>query len=994
MLNAQGLVTRWKMPYLNDFVHSHPCFIPIICITESWSKSYTSDAMLHIPSYQIFRSDRKKRTRGGALCYVHEDLVAEDVSTFDNKFCEAVIVALPKTKTCVVTLYRPPSCPFDKFLESIKFIEDYVMNKGDSWYTIVSGDFNLPCLDWDTMHISDCLPNDCQSAEKLVEFYEIHGMTQYVTAPTRIDPATGTANTLDLFLTNHPDLICDVTVSSTLLSDHEIIEVNLSSDFKPSIGSARKFSSKSFGLLDFEKADYTRISGYLRNVNWDDMFSLCEGTNSFPDLFYQTLFHICCLCVPLKSQQQSKPKAGKRLKCIRGLKRKLKKFRARFNAIHRYNPDSPVLVKIKKDISATNSQIKKTVNYNKDIQEIHAISKIKENPKYFYSYVKKFSFVKSKVGPLRCPKSNKFISNPKEMANLLQEQFCSVFSDPNSDLKKEPDTSTFQQNIPCLENFNFDENDIKIAIDRIRAYSACGDDEVPAVPLKSCKNEISYPIYLLWKHSLESGFIHEMYRSQTITPVFKKGSKSIPENYRPISLTSHIIKIFERIMHKQISDHLENNSLLSVNQHGFRSKRSCLSELLAHYANTIENVFSGSDSDTLYLDFSKAFDKVDHALLSKKLKLHGIQGKVLKWIMAFLTNRTQRVVINGESSITRVVISGVPQGTVLGPLLFLIYLNDIENAVTHSSIRLFADDARLIHKIDSICDAENLQSDLIAVIDWANANNMVLNDKKFQFLQCRNQGSHNNFSDDLPFVFYENCYKTPSGDLISPVESVSDLGVHMSSTMSFSTYISEITKRGYNRLAWVLSAFKCRDAATLLILFKSVIRSLVEYCSPLWSPTKVSDIQKLEGIQRNLTSKITNCEHLHYWDRLKVLNLMSLQRRRERFIIIYKWKILNNQVPNDIGLSASYRARHGIICEIPQLPLIRRNLNEHERFLKVHGCQLWNMLPKDIKECVSLSKFKYCLDNFLLKFPDTPPITGHFTITSNSILDYRHLYIN
>ena len=157
---------------------------------------------------------------------------------------------------------------------------------------------------------------------------------------------------------------------------------------------------------------------------------------------------------------------------------------------------------------------------------------------------------------------------------------------------------------------------------------------------------------------------------------------------------------------------------------------------------------------------------------------------------------------------------------------------------------------------------------------------------------------------------------------------------------------------------------------------------------------KICDIQKIEGVQRNLTSKITSCQHLHYWDRLKALNLMSLQRRRERFTILYVSKILNYQVPNDVGLSINYNDRFGVLCNVPQLPGVRRNLNEHERFFKVHGCHLWNKLPKDMKECATLGSFKLRLDNYLLKFPDTPPITGQFTITRNSILDYRHLYIH
>ena len=374
--------------------------------------------------------------------------------------------------------------------------------------------------------------------------------------------------------------------------------------------------------------------------------------------------------------------------------------------------------------------------------------------------------------------------------------------------------------------------------------------------------------------------------------------------------------------------------------------------------------------------------------------MHGIGGKLLLWIKAFLTDRTQRVVVNGESSELEVVKSGVPQGTVLGPLLFLIYLNDIHHVISYSTIRLFADDARLIKKINCFNDAFHLQTDLLGIMKWAEENNMVLNEDKFQYLQHKSQNSLKNaLPSDLPFVFYENCYETFNEHLIYPIEKVSDLGVLISPDMSFSMHISDIVKKANSRSAWVLSVFKSRDKNALLTLFKSVVRSLVEYCCPLWSPTKQSDIQKIEGVQRNLTSKIMNCEHLHYWERLKMLNLMSLQRRRERFMIIYVWKIINNLVPNDVAITTSFSTRNGIMCDIPQLPIIRRNLNEYDRFFSVHGCRLWNMLPKNIKECDSLGNFKSSLDTYLLKFPDTPPITGQITLTSNSLLDYRHLHI-
>ena len=184
--------------------------------------------------------------------------------------------------------------------------------------------------------------------------------------------------------------------------------------------------------------------------------------------------------------------------------------------------------------------------------------------------------------------------------------------------------------------------------------------------------KLAYPLFLLWNYSFSTGQIPNVYKHSTITPIHKKGSKAISSNYRPVSLTPHEIKIFERILKKKIVEHLESNNLLSCKQHGFRKGKSCLTQLMAHFNNIIENAMHCEETDSIYLDFAKAFDKVDHEILLKKLKLYGIDGLVYNWIEGFLTNRTQEVVVNGFNSFITAVLSGVPQGTVFGPISILI----------------------------------------------------------------------------------------------------------------------------------------------------------------------------------------------------------------------------------------------------------------------------------------------------------------------------------
>ena len=456
--------------------------------------------------------------------------------------------------------------------------------------------------------------------------------------------------------------------------------------------------------------------------------------------------------------------------------------------------------------------------------------------------------------------------------------------------------------------------------------------------------------------------------------------------------------MFERIIQKKIVEYLEDNSLLSCNQHGFRKGRSCLSELLSHFNDLFENLGNNMDSDTIYLDFSKAFDKVDHALLIKKLRLYGIEGKLLKWLESFLSNRVQKVVVDGQHSEVTAVVSGVPQGTVLGPLLFLLFVNDIERSIKNSKLKMFADDSRLskaVNPSNPSNDEMLLQNDLDAVLEWALCNNMQLNDDKFELLVHRVHIHAPNMNMrmllQLPFADCQisRHYLLPSNMLLEESTSVSDLGITVSSDFDFEHHINQISKKAHLKSSWVLSVFKSREKKIMLTLFKSLIRSTIEYCSVLWSPFRVHLISKLETVQRRFTSKIKSVSHLDYWQRLSCLNLMSLQRRHERFQIIYLWKILNQLVPNDCDIVWRDSARRGKVAVIPSLPSSVAKINTaFDSFFKVRSSKLWNCVPKDVKESYSINIFKTKLDSFLLSIPDRPPVPGYTTINSNSLLDW------
>ena len=309
---------------------------------------------------------------------------------------------------------------------------------------------------------------------------------------------------------------------------------------------------------------------------------------------------------------------------------------------------------------------------------------------------------------------------------------------------------------------------------------------------------------MLFLQSLESGIIPDCLKRAAIVPIYKSGDKSLPSNYRPISLTPILMKIFERVIRKQVTQFLTERVYLNSTQHGFREGRSCLSAHLIVYDDLMLMFTELSCSvDMIYLDFSKAFDKVDHGVLLHKLRDMGIAGNLSIWLHSFLSNRYHFVRLQGGSSTASPVISGVPQGTVLGPLLFLILMSDIDNWVLNAKFVSVADDTQLYSKISYIEDCDSLQSDLICVYDWAKTNNMVFNSQKFKDLS---------FSTNVSTTSnYVNAYVSPIFYVIDNVNNLKDLGIIMSSNCSFEQHIIELRKRCTGLSSWILRTFSSRE---------------------------------------------------------------------------------------------------------------------------------------------------------------------------------------
>ena len=494
----------------------------------------------------------------------------------------------------------------------------------------------------------------CTSEQSMIQrvkqLQNDHFLEQFVTSPTHIE-----GGMLDLVFCNNSAIIHSYETLHPLqsTSDHFVVEVSTplmctsdpNDNERPPL--AAVLDNLNFHSNDIKLEEMSKTITEL--VNLEDFADLTP--NDHLERLMKILIDVAYKFVPCKKSVKKGPNT-KIPRHRRILMRKRRKLTEQMKAASESNK-----VRIKSKLIEIEMLLQKSHSEARSRKEQLAVKAIKTNSKYFFNYAKQFSSTKSSIGPL-LNKNNEYISSSSKMANLLSTQYSSVFSKPS-------DASPYytieeNENDPTITDIEFTEQDIIDAIDELKNTSASGPDGLAAIFLKKCKDSLARPLFYLWRRCLDQGITPAKLKEGHIIPIHKGGHQGIPANYRPVALTSHLIKIFEKVVRKYIVQYLEDNNKLNDGQHGFRLGRSCVSELLIHYDRIVEILERGSNVDSIYLDFAKAFDKVDHGIVLKKLSLLGIHGRLLQWIRSFLSARTQKVMVNGFLSDPAPVTSGVP----------------------------------------------------------------------------------------------------------------------------------------------------------------------------------------------------------------------------------------------------------------------------------------------------------------------------------------------
>ena len=562
-------------------------------------------------------------------------------------------------------------------------------------------------------------------------------------------------------------------------------------------------------------------------------------------------------------------------------------------------------------------------------------------------------------------------ATPAEWRRLIDHHILRIEDTLTQDNQDVQDHDEDQDDEPKEEinSMTCDWLDVCTAIESIPGGAAPGPDGVPAILLKSSKKPMSRIICKILNKTLETGEIPRRLKRSLIIPIHKGGSQGIPSNFRPISLTSHLIKTIERVIRVKLVNYLELFNKLDPRQHGSRMKRSTLSQLLQYQDNILEALENEENLDSVYLDFAKAYDKVDHGILLHKIKKMGITGKIGRWILNFLKGREQEVLVKGRKSQMFLLVSGVPQGSVLGPLLFLIFIGDISDGVS-AVILIYVDDSKVHKNIKNEDDVQSLQEDLDIIYSWEKKNNMKFNGGKFLVLRYgRNETIKEN-------TLY---FTSEMQDIIQQVDHCRDLGVIMQDDATFTLQIEKVCKKVKQKCGWILRTFYNRSGHFMRHMFNSLAQPHADYCSQLWTPGEGGDLEKLEGVLRTFTSKIPSVKHLDYWQRLVQLKMNSQQRRTERYKIIYIWKIFENMAPNcGVEIQNEANTRNGRTFKVRKLkgPTKVRTLRDSS--FQCAAPRLFNVLPKQIRNLtnISICEFKEHLDQYLSRVPDEPKVSG------------------
>ena len=900
VFNATSI--RDKLPQFNS--HFSGQDFDVISVTETWlTESVFDNEVLTTGQYKIFRRDRSldtvadKKDGGGVMLAVLSSLSAKRRRDLEDKL-EIVWVEIQLSqhrKAFIGTVYinypnintlQALECSLDKVSTTAK-PNDVIMCFGD----FNSRDILWKVNDGDKYASVTNISSLCTVSDRLLEVMDSHNLHQFNCNATCND------NVLDLAFGNNVTMDISIALKACS-STHDALSVVID------VESDHHTQHITRTNYNFKRANWDMLLTLLSLISWSNLDTF-STVNDALVYFYDIVHAAMRDCIPTVRINSKKFPYWYDKDLITLVKEK-EKYRNIFvkNGRNTSSEAFSHMCDLRKDIKY--KQRHRLVEYAREIG-----SEMKTNSKRFWTYVKSLKLTKSI--PSVMSYNDIDYSSIYDIVHQFNVFFKSVFKCNAIDV---PPCSIFDA--PLFTISPATPAEMLETLRALNPHSSSGFSNIPAIILNKCAEQLSYPLCAIFNLSISRGEYPNLLKCNNVIPIFKDGVKKNVESYRGISIQPIVGKVFESLINKRLRPHLKR--LLIDEQHGFQPQKSTFSNL-ACYTDYISTALNEKcEVHSIYTDFSKAFDVVPHNLLLLKMSSKfGIGGVTLRWFESYLTDRFQRVVINGVESDWVRVTSGVPQGSILGPGLFLIYINDLPVAIKNSKSSLFADDSKLFRRISSIIDCILLQNDLNTLFEWCTTWKIYLNIKKCYFIAFTNKRKNK-----VNFIYY-------LGDSqLSSVSVIKDLGVYLSSDLNFHFHIDFITKKANRMLGFIRRVTKpFNDYTVLCTLYKSLVRSGLEYCSSIWSPSQNYLILKVERVQKRVVKwlcfkKKILYDSSQYPSLCREFGLQPLESRRKVSDLRNFNKILCNKI-NCIELVSN------ITFNVPSRQLRRNRLfsNSH-----------------------------------------------------------------
>mgnify|MGYP005983473333 CR=1 FL=1 len=919
--NVRGLNSK-----LTHFLNSvSSCDFDLIALSETWLHSGVFNSELFNSNYLVVRKDRdflntNKSRGGGVLIGIKSDLIFSEVDLSSTPFSNlhlvdilAVKVLISSFSIILVVIYIPPSLPLEYYHQ---IFDAFVML--DSAYNsnvVIIGDFNIPEF---FASVDGLISGKSLGLSSLMDTLNVKQYNNILNKNNRL---------LDLVLTN--------TSCSVLKSDDPLVEED---PVHPSliVSILVKTSSDNFlhaitneTSYNFRKANYVALYHDILNIDWSFLRNCCDA-NAACHLFYNVLYEFFDKHVPkYKKKKYAYPIwfTPQLISKIR-LKNKTRKKYLKYG-----NPaDELIFKELRREIK------RETLAAHKKFVD-EAENRINTDPTKFWQYIR---YKRRGTGIPACMTLNDTtISGPENIVNAFARFYESIYI-PTSTCRVdefESDRMGF-----CVSLHTTDENKVLAVLNKLKSNNVQGPDGIPAFVIKDCASVLAEPLSILFNLSISTETYPDQLKVSKIIPVYKGKSRSAVENYRPISIINNFSKVFETIIYNQLYPQVSHS--ISQHQHGFiqgRSTTTNLFDITGFIANSIDNELQ---TDVIYLDFSRAFDRLDHGVLIKKLYSRGFTPNLIHLFASYLQNRKQYVHCFGHNSGCINVTSGVPQGSVLGPLLFLLFIDDI-TAGLNVSYSLYADDVKIFNKIATVEDCIKLQLNLNKITTWCDLNKLVLNKDK-----CRAMS----YSLKKKMIFFNYAL---DAIILSRPETISDLGVIFDPKLSFASHINKLISDCMKTMGFIIrNARDFQNAHTITRLFKSFLESKLYYACLIWCPHHNIYVTNLERIIRKFLKYLSYREDGVYppigmpqQDLLNRYNFTSFLNTCKRFYMVFLFKLLHNGVDCPILLSqitfnVSSRSVLSRYYDLFYLPVPRTDIAKFSPMFTM--CRIGNVFHREV----------------------------------------------